>query len=54
VPGLVDAAQDPQSAHVYPLNTDGASAAFVQTQAGGQIVAALLSIGVGGDTAATG
>ena len=53
VPGLVGAAQDPQSARVYPLNTNGASAAFVQTKSGGQIVAGLRSIGVGGDTAAT-
>ncbi|MFI5042046.1 MAG: hypothetical protein ACHQNA_09400, partial [Acidimicrobiales bacterium] len=54
VPGLVGASQDPQTARVYPLNTVGPSAAFVQTQDGGQIVAAVRSIGVGGDTASTG
>jgi hypothetical protein len=54
VPDLVGASQDPQAARIYPLNTNGASAAYVQTDAGGQIVAALRSIGVGGDTASTG
>ena len=51
---LAGAAQGPQTARVYPLITDGASAAFVQTQDGGQIVAALRSVGAGGDIAATG
>jgi len=50
---LQDASQGPQTARVYPLITDRASVAYVQTQSGGQIVAALRSIGVGGDTGAT-
>jgi Family of unknown function (DUF5719) len=54
VEGLVAASQDPQTSRVYPLITNGPSAAFVQAQGGGQIVAALRSIGIGGDTATTG
>jgi hypothetical protein len=51
---LAGAAQGPQTARVYPLITDRASAAFVQTLEGGQIVAALRSVGAGGDLGATG
>lgn len=54
VVGLVGTSQDPKTARVYPLITNGASAAYVQAKDAGQIVAALRSVGVGGDTAATG
>jgi hypothetical protein len=53
VQSLVGVSQDPLTSRVYPLHTSGASAAFVQTRSGGQIVAALRSIGLGGDTAST-
>jgi hypothetical protein len=54
VQSLVGVAQDPLTARVYPLHTTGPSTAFVRSANGTPFVAALRSIGLGGDVASTG
>jgi hypothetical protein len=54
VQSLVGVAQDPMTARVYPLHTTGPSTAFVRSANGTPFVAAVRSIGLGGDVASTG
>ena len=53
VQGLLAQALEPQHVRVYPVSTDGPSAIDVRTLKGGRIAAALRSLGVGNDSAAT-